>query len=253
MAKKVCIIIGSESDKDIGDKVTEVLGKFNVPYQYEQASAHREPKRVEQIVNSTDAEVFICVAGLAAALPGFVASMTNKPVIGVPKSSKLMGLDALLSIVQMPSGVPVATVGIDNGKNAAYLAIRILGMKYPEVLVGEASSAASSSYSSGKEVLQNFQFNPPAPSSSSSSSSSQGMFGAFPLFSSDSEKMLARAFAAEPSSAPAPSYSSSPQTPSISATQTPAMQPRTGRGATGDWGLPTPKPKEKPKGDWFRY
>ncbi|UCD73598.1 MAG: AIR carboxylase family protein, partial [Candidatus Bathyarchaeota archaeon] len=75
--------------------------------------------------NST-VEVFIAVAGLSAALPGFIASRTNKPVIGVPVSAKLGGLDALLSIVQMPPGVPVACVGVDNGKNAAHLAIRIL-------------------------------------------------------------------------------------------------------------------------------
>src|SRR3989344_1085548 len=184
MAKKVCVIIASESDKDVGDKAIEVLGKFSIPYQYEQASAHREPKRVEQIIQGTDAELFICVAGLAAALPGFVASLTNKPVIGVPKSVKLMGLDALLSMAQMPPGVPVATVGIDNGKNAAYLAIRILGMKYPEVLTGENSvgsnpyTSLTSSQASPSSTLSNFEFTPPTTSSSSSS----GVFGAFPLF-----------------------------------------------------------------------
>src|SRR3989344_1604044 len=167
MAKKVCIIIASESDKDIGDKAVEILEKFNVPYQYEQASAHRNPKKVEEIVRTTAADVFITVAGLAGALPGFVASITNKPVIGVPKDVKLLGLDALFSMVQMPPGIPVATVGIDNGKNAAYLAIRILGIKYPEVLGAEisnssASSSSSRSYSSapvqGKAVLESFKF-----------------------------------------------------------------------------------------------
>src|SRR3989344_3553878 len=139
MSKKVCIIIASESDKDVGDKAAEILGKFSIPYEYEQASAHRNPKRVEEIVHTTDADVFIAVAGLAGALPGFVASITSKPVIGVPKDVKLMVLDALLSMVQMPPGIPVATVGIDNGKNAAYLAIRILGIKYPEALGAEGA------------------------------------------------------------------------------------------------------------------
>jgi 5-(carboxyamino)imidazole ribonucleotide mutase len=81
-----------------------------------------------QYVESTDAEVFICIAGLAAALPGAVAAQTIKPVIGVPKEVKLGGIDALLSIVQMPTGVPVATVGIDGAKNAALLAIEILAL-----------------------------------------------------------------------------------------------------------------------------
>ena len=79
------------------------------------------------------AEVFIAIAGLSAALPGFIASRTLKPVIGVPRDVKLMGLDALLSIVQMPPGIPVACVGIDNALNAALLAIEILALKYPEL------------------------------------------------------------------------------------------------------------------------
>jgi len=96
------------------------------------ASAHREPEKVRDIVkNNTDGKVvFICIAGLSAALPGVVASLTSKPVIGVPVSAKLGGMDALLSCVQMPPGVPVATVGIDNGKNAALLALRILGLTH---------------------------------------------------------------------------------------------------------------------------
>ncbi len=120
------IIAGSKSDQKIVDKVTNVLDENNVNYNVYYLSAHREhDKLVEKVRNST-AEVFICIAGLAAALPGVVASLTKKPVIGVPVSSALNGLDALLSIVQMPKGVPVATVGIDNGQNAAYLAMRIL-------------------------------------------------------------------------------------------------------------------------------
>jgi len=89
-------------------------------------SAHRNPKELEQYIAGTDARIFIAIAGLSAALPGVIASKTRRPVIGVPVSSKLGGLDALLSIVQMPPGVPVACVGIDNGENAALLALRIL-------------------------------------------------------------------------------------------------------------------------------
>jgi len=129
--KKVTIIIGSDSDRDIAAKTTEILEQYGVPYELHQSSAHRQPDQTKNIIMASDADVFIAIAGLAAALPGFVASLTKKPVIGVPKDVKLGGLDALLATVQVPSGVPVATVGIDNGKNAAYLAIRILALQYP--------------------------------------------------------------------------------------------------------------------------
>ncbi|MBD3353505.1 MAG: 5-(carboxyamino)imidazole ribonucleotide mutase, partial [Candidatus Lokiarchaeota archaeon] len=97
-------------------------------YDLQIISAHRNPDKLDEYVKNSLAKIFICVAGLSAALPGVVASKTDKPVIGVPVDAKLNGLDALLSIVQMPPGVPVACVGIDNGKNAAYLAIRILNL-----------------------------------------------------------------------------------------------------------------------------
>jgi len=126
---KVLIICGSESDLHVAKKAEEVLKENKVSYKLEIASAHREPDKVKKIVKDSDADVFIAIAGLSAALPGFVASITDKPVIGVPVNVKLDGLDALLSSMQMPSGVPVATVGIDNGKNAAHLAIRILRLK----------------------------------------------------------------------------------------------------------------------------
>ncbi len=113
----------------IVEGATKVLDEHNIPYDVEIASAHRDPEKVRTIVKKSEADVFIAIAGLSAALPGVVASLTNKPVIGVPVSVKLNGLDALLSIIQMPPGVPVACVGIDNGKNAAYLAIRILNLK----------------------------------------------------------------------------------------------------------------------------
>lgn len=106
----------------------KVLGERKVDYKTEYCSFHREPERLREIVGNADAKVFICIAGLSAALAGAVAAYTEKPVIGVPVESKLGGLDALLSIVQMPKGVPVACVGINNGANAAHLAIRILGI-----------------------------------------------------------------------------------------------------------------------------
>ncbi len=124
---KVLIIAGSESDMKIAKKAAGVLDQYNIKYNIEVASAHREPDKVEELVKK-DYDVFIAIAGLSAALPGFIASHTKKPVIGVPVSAKLGGLDALLSIAQMPKGVPVACVGIDNGQNAAHLAARILGL-----------------------------------------------------------------------------------------------------------------------------
>jgi 5-(carboxyamino)imidazole ribonucleotide mutase len=130
---KVLIVCGSKSDSHIAVEAGRILDANNIPYELQIASAHREPDKVREIVKKSDADVFIAIAGLSAALPGFVASITDKPVIGVPVNVKLNGLDALLSTMQMPSGVPVAVVGIDNGKNAAHLAIRILKLKYPEL------------------------------------------------------------------------------------------------------------------------
>jgi len=123
------IIAGSKSDSHIVDKVVKVLEENNVPFEIDYISAHREHEKLVGKVKNSKADIFICIAGLAAALPGVVAAITERPVIGVPVSVALNGLDALLSIVQMPKGVPVATVGIDNGQNAAYLALRILGVK----------------------------------------------------------------------------------------------------------------------------
>jgi 5-(carboxyamino)imidazole ribonucleotide mutase len=125
--------MGSKSDEKIAEKAEAVLKEFGVEYSLEVASAHRNPEKVEKIVSETSADVFIAIAGLSAALPGVVASKTVKPVIGVPVESKLGGLDAVLSIVQMPPGIPVAAVGIDNGKNAALLAISILSLQDEEL------------------------------------------------------------------------------------------------------------------------
>jgi 5-(carboxyamino)imidazole ribonucleotide mutase len=126
--ERILIVIGSESDRKIAEKAEETLREFGVEYKLEVASAHRNPAKVEKIVSETNTDVIIAIAGLSAALPGVCASHTTKPVIGVPVNVKLDGLDALLSIMQMPPGIPVATVGIDNAKNAALLAISILAL-----------------------------------------------------------------------------------------------------------------------------
>ncbi len=122
----VAILMGSESDRQIAERSAKVLEGGGVDYEIRILSAHRNPAELEEYIQKSDADVFIAIAGLSAALPGVIASRTKKPVIGVPVSSKLGGMDALLSIVQMPKGVPVACVGIDNGENAAHLALRIL-------------------------------------------------------------------------------------------------------------------------------
>ncbi len=124
----VSIIAGSESDKSVYEKAEKVLKENNIPYEFKILSAHRDPEKLDDYLKTCQSLVYIAVAGLSAALPGVIASKTNKPVIGVPVSAKLGGLDALLSIVQMPPRVPVACVGIDRGENAAYLAIRILNL-----------------------------------------------------------------------------------------------------------------------------
>ena len=124
---KVTIVMGSRSDEHIGKKAEEMLKKFGVDYEVVFASSHRTPEKVKEVAKS-DADVFIAIAGLSASLPGSIAAHTTKPVIGVPVSGKL-NLDAILSIVQMPPGVPVAAVGLDRGDNAALLAIQILALK----------------------------------------------------------------------------------------------------------------------------
>jgi len=124
----VAVVLGSKSDQAVADSVTRELGKLGIPYEVKILSAHRTPKQLEEYVDSSNASVYIAIAGLAAHLPGFIASRTLKPVIGVPISAKLGGMDALLSIAQMPPGVPVATVGVDNGENAALLAARFLSL-----------------------------------------------------------------------------------------------------------------------------
>lgn len=133
----VAILMGSESDLPVMEKAMEVLKEMRVPYEVEISSAHRLPEKTANYARKArkrGIEVLIAGAGLAAHLAGALASHTTLPVIGVPiKSGALEGVDALYSTVQMPPGVPVATVGIDGAKNAAYLACEILSIKYPEI------------------------------------------------------------------------------------------------------------------------
>ena len=126
----VTILLGSKSDMPVAEKCTKILEQFGVSYQLRVASAHRSPAFVEQIVHDAEADgctVFIAMAGLAAALPGAVAALTTKPVIGVPCGGRVP-YDSLLSIAQLPPGVPAATVGVDRGDNAGYLATQILAL-----------------------------------------------------------------------------------------------------------------------------
>jgi 5-(carboxyamino)imidazole ribonucleotide mutase len=132
---QVIIIMGSATDKPTANKAEKILDRFEIGYETFVASAHRTPDRVVEIIKNSDADVFIALAGLSAALPGVVAAHTLKPVIGIPcaSSNSPGNLDSLLSVVQMPPGVPVAAVGIGRGENAALLAARIIGVTDHEI------------------------------------------------------------------------------------------------------------------------
>ena len=139
---KVAIFFGSKSDTEKMKKAADVLTEFGIEYKAFVLSAHRAGELLQKTVKQVESEgfeVIIAGAGLAAALPGVIAGITTLPVIGVPlecvsaNSNGLGGMDALLSIVQMPPQIPVATVGIGNAKNAGYLAAQILAIKYPEL------------------------------------------------------------------------------------------------------------------------
>ena len=135
--KKVGILMGSKSDFDVVKPAVNVLKKFGVETEVRVISAHRTPDEAHEFASKAKAngiEVLICAAGKAAHLGGVIAAMTTLPVIGLPVKTDMMGgLDSLLSIVQMPSGIPVATVGVNGGENAGLLALQILGIKYPEI------------------------------------------------------------------------------------------------------------------------
>lgn len=125
----VRVIMGSASDVEVAKKVTQILKKFEISYEVSVISAHRALNILEETIKKDDCKVYIGIAGMAAHLAGVMAGMTIKPVIGIPVGgSNTAGLDALLSMVQMPKGVPVATVAINGGNNAGLLAIQILAL-----------------------------------------------------------------------------------------------------------------------------
>jgi len=129
MTPKVSIIMGSTSDLPVMEKAAALLNEFGVPFEINALSAHRTPKEVEAFATKArenGIQVIIAAAGMAAHLPGVIASMTTIPVIGVPINASLDGMDALLAIVQMPPGIPVATVGINAAQNAAILAVQMM-------------------------------------------------------------------------------------------------------------------------------
>lgn len=133
---KVAIIFGSKSDIEIMRGAKKALDEFEIESEAYILSAHRVPERLKEVVDSfedDEVEVIIAGAGLAAHLPGVIASYTTIPVIGVPIKAELSGLDSLFSIVQMPKSIPVATVGINNSYNAGILSAEILSIKYPKL------------------------------------------------------------------------------------------------------------------------
>lgn len=129
MTPKVSIIMGSTSDLPVMEKAAALLNEFQIPFEINALSAHRTPREVEAFATKArenGIQVIIAAAGMAAHLPGVIASMTTLPVIGVPINAGMDGMDALLAIVQMPPGIPVATVGVNGALNAALLAVQIM-------------------------------------------------------------------------------------------------------------------------------
>ena len=137
MEPVVSIIMGSTSDLPVMEKAAQVLNEFKIPFEINALSAHRTPEEVEKFAkraSSRGIRVIIAAAGMAAHLPGVIAAMTPLPVIGVPIKASLEGLDSILSILQMPPGIPVATVGVNAAQNAGILAAEILGTGNPEIM-----------------------------------------------------------------------------------------------------------------------
>ena len=137
MEPVVSIIMGSTSDLPVMEKAAQLLNDFCIPFEINALSAHRTPEEVEKFAKEAAGrgiKVIIAAAGMAAHLPGVIAAMTPLPVIGVPIKASLEGLDSMLSIIQMPPGIPVATVGINAAQNAGILAAQIIGTGNPAVM-----------------------------------------------------------------------------------------------------------------------
>ena len=139
-SKKVLVLFASETDKNVYSEITKILDKNNITYSLRIASAHKTPELVQQILDEEDFDVVITGAGLAAALPGVIAAATLKPVIGVPCQGSYEGLDALLSIIQMPPGIPVLAVGVSNHLSAANNAVRMLTQYEYVNIIGDSDS-----------------------------------------------------------------------------------------------------------------
>ena len=161
---KVGIIMGSDSDLKVMSKAAVMLEELGIEYEMTIISAHREPDELIEWTRGAEdrgIKVMIAGAGMAAALPGVVASQTVLPVIGVPiAGSNLDGMDALLSIVQMPSGIPVATVAINGSKNAAYLALQIMAIKHSEIkegLLKERKQMEADAMKAHDEVIEKYK------------------------------------------------------------------------------------------------
>ena len=163
--KKVAIIMGSDSDLPIAEKAVNVLKDFNAPFEVHVFSAHRTPVEAKEFSENAKANgfgVIIAIAGMAAHLAGAIAANTTLPVIGIPvKSANLGGMEALLSTVQMPSGIPVATVAIDGGANAALLALEILAVSDDELsekLVQKRKNDTAVVLEKNKAIEEKFNF-----------------------------------------------------------------------------------------------
>ncbi|MGC8610203.1 MAG: 5-(carboxyamino)imidazole ribonucleotide mutase [Thermoplasmata archaeon] len=157
----VTIVAGSTSDKDYVIECAKTLKELNIKYEIKFISAHRNPEILMEEIKNSDSNVFIAIAGMAAALPGFISSITHKPVIGVPLSGKVP-FDSILSILQLPKGVPVATVGVDNAKNAALLAARIISLYNKDVeksLLEYIKREKEKSYNDGKNLAKELNEN----------------------------------------------------------------------------------------------
>lgn len=159
----VSIIMGSTSDMPVMEKAAQLLNDFKIPFEINALSAHRTPAQVEEFARNAHLrgiKVIIAAAGMAAHLPGVIAAMTPLPVIGVPIKSTLEGVDALLAIVQMPPGIPVATVGINAGLNAAILATQILALGDERIAqqVSEYKSSLADKIAKANQELTQIQY-----------------------------------------------------------------------------------------------
>ncbi len=164
MKPLVSIIMGSTSDLPVMEKAAKFFDEMEIPFEMNALSAHRTPEKVEKFAKSAKdngIKVIIAAAGMAAHLPGVIASMTTIPVIGVPINASLDGMDALLAIVQMPPGIPVATVVINGSKNAAYLALQIIGVNNEAVrlkLQDERRDMEKAAMKANEEVIEKFKY-----------------------------------------------------------------------------------------------